>query len=230
MLDFKYVDVACIKDGLLGVFDGWELDGQLFPNEEDHPQEFDRRYKTYCGDDKPNKIFISSQNVAMVQHRIPVAGGFSVHVKFVPNPKPCNVIARLPNGHYSLRNWGRALNCSFSMIYPERVRVRELTVGEREYTGVAAQVRRSPILGQCAKRGMKDYVEFRAGNGLDPKKMGYSFQMCGVATATTKKLEVPLGCGNSVVRLVSSGDFYNSVDFEFAILEPGESMISACTP
>lgn len=37
---------------------------------------------------------------------------------------------------------------------------------------------------------MKDYVELRTGNGLDPSMMGYSLQMCGVANSPSRRKNI----------------------------------------
>lgn len=70
----------------LQVVDGWEMNGQLFPSDEDHPLSFNELYRVFC-DNRPLK-FVSHQNVAMLQWKIPVTGqGFTVRVRFFYNPK-----------------------------------------------------------------------------------------------------------------------------------------------
>ena len=70
---------------LLQVVDGWETQGQFFPSDDDHPLPFEMRYRTYCGNNAPT-VFVSSQNVALVQYRIPVKGqGFRVNIKLLNN-------------------------------------------------------------------------------------------------------------------------------------------------
>lgn len=71
---------------LLQVVDGWEAQGQFFPSEFDTSVVMEERYKTYCGDSLPSGTFISSQNVALIQFRIPTPGqGFAVAINFIKN-------------------------------------------------------------------------------------------------------------------------------------------------
>ena len=73
---------------LLQVVDGWELQGELFPSPEEVEGGLDAQYKTFCGAAAPPTLFTSSQNVALVQFRVPRAGqGFRVRVRFLRNPE-----------------------------------------------------------------------------------------------------------------------------------------------
>lgn len=68
--------------------DGWELQGELFPSPEEAEGGLDAQYKTFCGAAAPPTLFTSSQNVALVQFRVPRAGqGFRVRVRFLRNPE-----------------------------------------------------------------------------------------------------------------------------------------------
>lgn len=68
------------------VVDGWELQGDFFPGIQDHPKSLNERFHEFCGSHKPNKYYFSSQNVAMIQYRIPIKGeGFQVTVTFIEN-------------------------------------------------------------------------------------------------------------------------------------------------
>lgn len=67
--------------------DGWELNGEVFPNPDDHPRALKSRFNEYCGKRKIRQTFLSSQNVALIQHRMPLRGSsFSFTVKFLRNP------------------------------------------------------------------------------------------------------------------------------------------------
>lgn len=67
--------------------DGWELNGQLFPNDQDHQKPSLKRFSEMCGTKKPKQVFKSSQNAALIQYRVPRRGnGFSFYVSFVKNP------------------------------------------------------------------------------------------------------------------------------------------------
>lgn len=68
--------------------DGWELNGQFFPGTEDHPKPAERRYAEYCGENRPWTTESTSQNVGLLEFRIPEKGeGFIVAITFRANPK-----------------------------------------------------------------------------------------------------------------------------------------------
>lgn len=67
--------------------DGWEMNGQFFPSAEDHPKPLNQRFKEFCGSRPPKQLFLSSQNAALIQYRVPKRGrGFSFHVRYIRNP------------------------------------------------------------------------------------------------------------------------------------------------
>lgn len=87
-IEFLEFDVDCNKNSLVSVVDGWELSGQFFPGIEDHAIPRNARYHEFCGNTKPRRIFRMSQNVGLVEYRIPNPGqGFVVRVRFVKNPR-----------------------------------------------------------------------------------------------------------------------------------------------
>lgn len=66
--------------------DGWELNGQFFPSPEDHPKPMSQRFSEFCGERKIKQSFVSAQNVALVQYRMPSqTSSFSLTVRFVKN-------------------------------------------------------------------------------------------------------------------------------------------------
>lgn len=73
------------------VVDGWELNGELFPNEGDHPLPIKERVAEFCGKSRwyrGKKIFTSSQNAALLQYRVPLRGrGFVVSARYPKNPR-----------------------------------------------------------------------------------------------------------------------------------------------
>lgn len=88
VIEFLHFDVSCHKNGLLSVVNGWELMGEFFPSLEDHPLPRNARYHEFCGHQKPKKVFRMSQNVGLLEYRIPTPGqGFIAKVTFVENPK-----------------------------------------------------------------------------------------------------------------------------------------------
>lgn len=90
--EFEEFDITCAKGGLLSVIDGWELNGQFFPGTEDHIVPRHERYQEFCGSVNPSKSFRMSQNVGLLEFRIPTFGeGFTVKVRFISNPKRKNL-------------------------------------------------------------------------------------------------------------------------------------------
>lgn len=70
------------------VVDGWELNGEYFPSPEDHPLPLEQRVVSECGSRQVKSRYLSSQNAALVQYRVPRMGqGFSMRVSFVKNPQ-----------------------------------------------------------------------------------------------------------------------------------------------
>lgn len=89
--EFESFDLeeSCSARGLVNVVDGWELNGQFFPGTKDHPISRSQRYHEFC-DKKPTPqhIFKMSQNVGLIEFRVPRAGeGFRVRVRFTANPQ-----------------------------------------------------------------------------------------------------------------------------------------------
>lgn len=86
------------------VVDGWELNGELFPNEGDHPLPIKERLTEFCGKSRwyrGKKIFTSSQNAVLIQYRVPLRGrGFVVSARYPKNPRR----------KYNLINYDTSLN------------------------------------------------------------------------------------------------------------------------
>lgn len=86
--EFENFDISCTNGALLSVVDGWELNGQFFPGTKDHPIPRHERYQEFCGSKKPFETFIMSQNVGLLEFRVPNRGeGFTVRVRFRENPQ-----------------------------------------------------------------------------------------------------------------------------------------------
>ena len=69
----------------------------------EHSLAMPERYQAFC-DKKPNKIFLSSQNVALIQYRLPAAGeGFRVRVNFKDDPQRKSITALLVSILYNVR-------------------------------------------------------------------------------------------------------------------------------
>lgn len=71
----------------LQMFDGWILNGDIFPSSLDHSLPLSERYVDYCTLGTAKRLFQSSQNVAMMLFRVHTARkGFSVTLKKHINP------------------------------------------------------------------------------------------------------------------------------------------------
>ena len=69
------------------MFDGWELNGNVFPGEEDHLLSMEQRSHAVCSGKTVSRRFTSSQNAALISYKIPRAGqGFKIRVRYHPNP------------------------------------------------------------------------------------------------------------------------------------------------
>ncbi|CAI9727859.1 corticotropin-releasing factor-binding protein-like [Octopus vulgaris] len=229
-LEFLDFNIDCEEGGELSIIDGWELNNQFFPSPNDLPRNLhDERY---CGINRPRRKFIASQNAALINFYVPIKGqGFTLRVKFIKNSLPCNVISITHSGTYTLKNYGIKMNCSFSFIFPSIIKTVAVNVGitstmnfinipqRRESLQSFFRKQLTPSLkynSQCMKRGGSDYFQLKTGDGLDPRFMQYtSTSICGTSRYNRYNPGVLLGCGHSVVRMVSSGNYYNSVTFTY---------------
>lgn len=138
--------------------DGWELNGEFFPSPEDHQLPLDQRVQSECGSHQVMRRYLSSQNAALVQYRVPRLGqGFSLRVNYVKNPQrnlphfnirsqlvnrvietiycddgfmlACNILVEGTSYVYTLSNHGRRLNCSVTTLFPASISLVSLDVG-----------------------------------------------------------------------------------------------------
>ncbi|XP_060558622.1 corticotropin-releasing factor-binding protein-like [Ruditapes philippinarum] len=221
---FLEFNVNCETGGVLATLDGWELQGDLFPSENDHTLSLAERYHMYCGETRPKKIFISSQNVALIQFRLPNPGeGFKVFVNFKKNPQPCNAVAMFDMGTLTMKNYGLRRNCTTSIIYPEQIHMLNVDVGVTSETKpIEAE---TGLKETCMNYAGGDYIEVLNGNGLDPRSMAIKGTLCGMDSNSDAPEKFVLGCQHSVVRMVSSGIFHNTVTFQYS--PPKEEEINA---
>lgn len=210
-LHFNYIDVPCENGGLVSFVDGWELNGEFFPSPQDHPKRLGDRFTEICGAKrKVKQAFVSSQNAALVQYRMPIRGSsFSFSVRFVKNPTPCHTLLQSANDIFTIRNYGRKGNCSVSALFPGVVRVAALNVGvtTTARTGVELE---TGTLHKCQKRGMEDYVEIGGSFGFDSNHLQLADAVCGLDSKSECESERIL-CEVTTIRLISSGNFDNSV-------------------
>ncbi|KAJ8961920.1 hypothetical protein NQ318_021539, partial [Aromia moschata] len=191
------------------VVDGWELNREFFPSPRDHPKPMNSRFTEFCGQRKIKQVFVSSQNVALIQYRMPARGtSFSFSVRFVKNPNPCNVLFQTDD-IYTLKNYGKRSNCSVTTLFPAAVKVAALDVGVTPSDGRGIEIETGTIhkvRSECQKRGLDDYVQIGGSPGLDNGNLQLADSVCGLDSRAGKRLE-RIACEVTTVRLVSSGAF-----------------------
>ncbi|CAL8320187.1 unnamed protein product [Lota lota] len=210
-LSYDHVNIDCRGGDFIKVFDGWVMKGQRFPSLQDHPLPLHERYVDYCDSDEPSRRtgVRSSQNVFMLFFHIRNAGdGFAVTVRQHLNPFPCNIISQTPEGRFTMVVPQQHRNCSFSIIYPVQLQISDFSLGHRSDTALP----KMSVTG-CSEAG--DFVELLGGSGLDTSQMSPIAELCSSFTGPT---QMKIGCDNTVVRLVSSGRFVNSLTFSYNVL------------
>ncbi|XP_041971195.1 corticotropin-releasing factor-binding protein [Aricia agestis] len=208
---FNYIDVPCSNGGLVAWVDGWELNGQVWPADAWD----DDRVVESC-DRRPRRKLVSRQNAALVQYRVPARGkGFSLTIRHLRNARPCNLMLFGSEGVYTLRNHGERGNCSVVAVAPAAVRVLDLNVGQTVKTSLLQL--ETGTIHHCTKRGLGDYVDVGGAAGLDHTKMEVYDSLCGL-DSNEGRHAVFVACEDTVVRLVSSGRYQNSVTVAFAPL------------
>ncbi|MEE6458538.1 hypothetical protein FKM82_000330 [Ascaphus truei] len=226
-IEYNFVNIDCLGGDILKVFDGWIIKGEKFPSSFDHPLSTDDRYTDVCENGNVGSITRSSQNVAMIFFRVQEPGhGFTLTIHKVPNLFPCNVISQTPSGRFTMVIPHQHRNCSFSIIYPVVIKISDLTLGHFN----ELQLKKPPPIG-CGGAG--DFVELLGGAGLDPSKM---FPLADLCHSFHGSAQMKIGCDNTVVRMVSSGNFINRVTLEYNQLDrrmekqQGNSVEEVCFP
>ncbi|XP_059910466.1 corticotropin-releasing factor-binding protein-like [Gadus macrocephalus] len=214
-LELSDVNIDCSAGDFIKMFDGWVLKGEKFPSSQDHPLPLRQRYTDYCSSSAPGGAVLSSQNVAMVFFRVHSPdSGFTLTVKKQHNPMPCNIMSQSPEGSFTMVMPHHHWNCSFSIIYPVELQLTELSLGQAKSNELSPQ---RPMRWGCTGSG--DYVELLGGNGVDTSKMYPMADLCFSPSGLT---QMRMGCDNSVVRLVSSGNYVNRVSFRYRLLGRSE--------
>ncbi|XP_077379007.1 corticotropin-releasing factor-binding protein [Festucalex cinctus] len=210
-LELSDVNIDCDAGDFIKIFDGWVLKGEKFPSNQDHPLPLHQRYTDICSSTPPGHASRSSQNVAMVFFRIHAPdSGFTLIVKKLRNPFPCNIMSQSPEGSFTMVMPHQHRNCSFSIIYPVEIQLTQLSLGQAK----SNQLRPKATLSGCS--GSADYVELLGGNGVDTSRM---FPVADLCFPLSGLAQMKIGCDNSVVRLVSSGNYINRVSFRYRLLQ-----------
>ncbi|XP_047528669.1 corticotropin-releasing factor-binding protein [Vanessa atalanta] len=209
---FNYLDVPCDNGGLVAWIDGWELNGQVWPADSWD----DDRVVESC-DTRPQRKLVSRQNAALVQYRVPARGkGFAITIRHLRNARPCNQMLFGTEGVYTLRNHGETGNCSMIAVSPASVRVLDLNVGQSIKRGTLLDVETGTI-SHCTKRGLVDYADIGGASGLDHTKMEIYDSICGLNSNEAHR-PMLIACEDTVIRLVSSGRYQNSITLAFSPL------------
>ncbi|XP_028313710.1 corticotropin-releasing factor-binding protein-like [Gouania willdenowi] len=215
VLELNDVNIDCSSGDFIKMFDGWVLKGEKFPSAVDHPLPVHERYTDFCSSTAPRTSSRSSQNVAMIFFSIHSPGnGFTLTVRKLHNPFPCNIMSQTPEGSFTVVIPHERKNCSFSIIYPVELRVTQLSLGQAKNNDLSPQ---AEVRSGCSASG--DFVELLGGNGVDTSKMVPIADLCFSHSGLS---HVRIGCDNSVVRLVSSGNYVNRVSFQYRLLENNE--------
>jgi len=148
-VDFIKVDVTYNDGGVVAFFDGWEMNGHIFPSEDDHKHSLKERVAEMYKETFPNnQIFRvrSTQNVALIQYRIPVdSQGFIFRVSFEPNDDPCNILMLEDKRLFTLTNAGEARNCSLTSVFTPNLKLIQFQIGPPSMTpGLLSPVSTSP--------------------------------------------------------------------------------------
>ncbi|XP_077457128.1 corticotropin-releasing factor-binding protein-like isoform X2 [Stigmatopora argus] len=210
-LKLSDVNVDCDAGDFIKIFDGWVLQGENFPSSQDHPLPLHRRYTDICS--SSSGAVRSSQNVAAVFFRVRrPGGGFTLAVEKLHNPWPCNIVSQSPEGSFTMVLPHQNRNCSFSVIYPVEIEVTQLALEEDQSNQLRPRWRSSS---GCLGSG--DYLELLGGNGVDTSRM---FPVAALCFPLSRPAQIKMACDNSVVRLVSSGNYVNRVSFRYRLLPP----------
>ncbi|KAL1140854.1 hypothetical protein AAG570_000782 [Ranatra chinensis] len=113
---------------------------------------------------------------------------------------------------YTLRNYGRRTNCSLTALMPVKMSVLSLGVG-MALANTNFQIETGTIP-KCKDKGLSDYVLIGGGEDLGLKKISILDTVCGVDSYPGRISET-INCGVSTVKLVSSGNYENSVTVYF---------------
>ncbi|XP_077417461.1 corticotropin-releasing factor-binding protein-like [Vanacampus margaritifer] len=211
-LELSDVNIDCDAGDFIKIFDGWVLKGEKFPSNQDHPLPLHQRYTDICSSTPPGHASRSSQNVAMVFFRIHNPNSsFTLAVKKLRNPFPCNIMSQSPEGSFTMVMPHQHRNCSFSIIYPVAIQVTQLSLEQAKSNQLRPEAR---LPSGCSGSG--DYVELLGGNGVDTSRM---FPVADLCFPLSGLAQMKIGCDNSVVRLVSSGNYINRVSFRYRLLE-----------
>uniref|UniRef100_A0A096MBS2 Corticotropin-releasing factor-binding protein n=1 Tax=Poecilia formosa TaxID=48698 RepID=A0A096MBS2_POEFO len=212
-MELSDVSIDCSAGDFIKIFDGWVLKGEKFPSSNDHPLLPHERYTDYCSSAASTLSGRSSQNVAMIFFRIHSPdSGFTLAVKKVHNPfrESCNTIPLFRESKFTRlmpihsNSVCLKLHCRLNQVGLNNVKSTKKCLQRQMWPG-------------CSGSG--DYVELLGGNGVDTSKM---FPVADLCFSLSGLAQMKICCDNSVVRLVSSGNYINRVTFQYRLLDQNE--------
>uniref|UniRef100_A0A087X606 Corticotropin-releasing factor-binding protein n=1 Tax=Poecilia formosa TaxID=48698 RepID=A0A087X606_POEFO len=216
-MELSDVSIDCSAGDFIKIFDGWVLKGEKFPSSNDHPLLPHERYTDYCSSAASTLSGRSSQNVAMIFFRIHSPdSGFTLAVKKVHNPfrESCNTIPLFRESKFTRLMPIHSNSVCLKVNIPATLQsVSGLSL---ETLNGQINVQRQMWPG-CSGSG--DYVELLGGNGVDTSKM---FPVADLCFSLSGLAQMKICCDNSVVRLVSSGNYINRVTFQYRLLDQNE--------
>jgi len=68
----------------------------------------------------------------------------------------CNAVLQTPNGTYTLRNYGRHLNCTISIIFPESFRIIAAKIGSGDCTSSNSNIIETGIMRQVSEHSVNE--------------------------------------------------------------------------
>ncbi|KAJ9601113.1 hypothetical protein L9F63_000692, partial [Diploptera punctata] len=99
----------------------------------------------------------------------------------------CNILLEGTSDVYTLRNYGKRVNCSLTTLYPASVKVLSLNVGlANSKNGLELE---TGTIHKCEKRGLPDYVQIGGSEGLDTTHMTAADSICGLDSKPGSTIE-----------------------------------------
>jgi len=152
IVDVSRVDVTRDNNGVVAFFDGWEMNGYMFPSLHDHQHALNQRVVEMTKETFPTNRVLrlrSSQNVALIQYRIPRnSQGFIFRVSYATNDDPCNVLMLEEKRLFTMSNNGHARNCTVTSVFtPPNLKLKYFQIGTQPTSdsGLMSPVSLSPI-------------------------------------------------------------------------------------
>ncbi|XP_033624801.1 corticotropin-releasing factor-binding protein-like [Asterias rubens] len=237
-LELVEVELPCVDNSFIEFFDGVALQMGVFPTEADHELTSQERVNLPCK--TGNRVLVSSQNVAMLTYQFPASGAaFRLLFKHKSIQDPCNIFIAETSGAFTLSNYGRERNCSFAGIFPGYINVMHMAVGRetnearlkcKDFNDMAMFLEGNSFefskmnieQRMCGRTGTSTFARNTTPELVAPsvgeahgRDAAISSLVYKNRAQCTSGINIPLMCQFSMVRLVSSGLYENSLTFIF---------------